>query len=53
VGTVITWPQPDSNNAATDKATKKALIFATPSQEVWYKSIIPDKSQIGKTGLVR
>jgi len=48
VGTVITWPQPHSNSAIIARATKRVLIFATPSQEVLYKSIIPDRSQIGK-----
>jgi hypothetical protein len=34
VGTVITWPQPHSNSAITDRATKRVLIFATPPQGI-------------------
>ena len=34
VGAVITWPQPHSRSATTDRETKRTLIFATPSQGI-------------------
>jgi len=50
VGAVITWPQPHSNSAITDRdrEMKRVLIFITPQREILDKPIIPDRRQIGK-----
>ena len=52
VGTVITWPQPHSNNAAIHRTMVRTLIFAAPRHGIVDESIIPDRGQKGNLGRV-